>query len=57
MTPSTVLNRALRRPLVSGTTALVVTASLAGGVALTMDNPAPARAATATAAIPAATPA
>ena len=49
MTPSAALKRALNRPLVSGTTALVVSATLAGGVAVAVDRPSSASAASATA--------
>jgi hypothetical protein len=48
MTPSAALKRALNRPLVSGTTALVVSATLAGGVAVAVDRPSSARAASTT---------
>ncbi|HKG50806.1 MAG TPA: hypothetical protein VKB14_10220 [Actinomycetales bacterium] len=46
MTPLAALKRALNRPLVSGTTALLVSASLAGGVAVAVDRPSSANAAT-----------
>ena len=49
MTPSAALKRALNRPLVSGTTALVVSATLAGGVAVAVDRPSSASAASTTA--------
>ena len=48
MTPSAALKRALNRPLVSGTTALVVSATLAGGIAVAVDRPTSARAASTT---------